>query len=345
MLLSAVVLEEGNITRSLHGQCKSSCLLLLLLRAILPLNHLHPYNILPLEAFQKLPLAILLDNQGPCRKAVAVHGLVRPLSTQKNSVQKESESAIRKKTTASSISRPFQGPPREHLPSILDQIVFNTLITIFPLQPFVGEQRGIPVVAQMPVVNNQRQALLKRDSTDYPGQFVVGSSMETRIFAMSPLEVGGVVNQVGDVEVRGDWREPGAEEGLWGRHYWDIVRGDGIQSPQVEQAKLLCWRREDGANQGISKKGPGDRSTAAALINLIHKVTRPWLVDAKLRGRWLARVPRVWISGSTAGMGFETEAFHSNTIDTLYTYTEQAEEVIEAETTRQSWQGIPWGNV
>jgi len=119
--------------------------------------------------------------------------------------------------------------------------------------------------------------------------------METRIFAMSPLEVGGVVDQVGDVEVRGDWREPGAEEGLWGRHCWDIVRGDGIQSPQVEQAKLLCWRREDGANQGISKKGPGDRSTAAALINLIHKVTRRWLVDAKLRGRWLGRVPRVWI--------------------------------------------------
>jgi len=52
--------------------------------------------------------------------------------------------------------------------------------------------------------------------------------METRIFAMSPPEVGGAVDEVGDVYVRGDGRKLGAEEGFGDRHCRDIVCGDGI---------------------------------------------------------------------------------------------------------------------
>jgi hypothetical protein len=72
---------------------------------------------------------------------------------------------------------------------------------VFSRQPVAGEYVGGPVLSQVPVVDYNGQSLLYCHCIDGLIQSGVRRSMQTRVFAVDPAEVGGCVDQVRDIDV------------------------------------------------------------------------------------------------------------------------------------------------
>jgi hypothetical protein len=57
-------------------------------------------------------------------------------------------------------------------------------------------------------------------------EFVEGSGMETRVFAVTPMEVWRCVYETGDVDVWWDWSEAGLEKEFGSTHRSSLGGGD-----------------------------------------------------------------------------------------------------------------------
>lgn len=59
----------------------------------------------------------------------------------------------------------------------------------------------------MPVIHDNRQSLLNRDSMNGLRQLVKGRDMKPGIFAVTPVEIGSVVDEARHIDVGRNWRE------------------------------------------------------------------------------------------------------------------------------------------
>ena len=103
----------------------------------------------------------------------------------------------------------------------------QTIVAMFAGEPLLGEQRGIPIAAAMPVVHHNRQALLNCDCMYSLREFMERRRVQSRVFTVTPLEIGRLVHEAGDVDVGRDRREARLEKGLLRGHRLCIVLSRG----------------------------------------------------------------------------------------------------------------------
>jgi len=78
-------------------------------------------------------------------------------------------------------------------------------------------------MAQMPIIHHDRQTLFDCDGVDDLVELVVGRHMETRVFAMTPVEVWCCVHELGDVDVWWDWSKAWLEKQLGRTHLCNFI--------------------------------------------------------------------------------------------------------------------------